>query len=68
MAAESLAAQRFHKNSPTPAITYAKPATKLNQRNEGNDVASGGSFFWPTKQSLSADDDGDDAERGRDQS
>ena|SRR6185437_1325509 len=35
MTADSLAAQRFHMNSPTPAITYAKPATKLNQRTKG---------------------------------
>jgi hypothetical protein len=35
MTADSGAAQRFHKNNPKPAITYAKPATKLNQRTKG---------------------------------
>src|ERR1019366_2261762 len=35
VAADSWAAQRFHKNNPKPAITYAKPATKLNQRTKG---------------------------------
>src|SRR5664280_1068596 len=35
MAADSWAAQRFHQNNPKPAITYAKPATKLNQRTKG---------------------------------
>src|SRR5450759_2847550 len=35
IAADNWAAQRFHQNNPTPAITYAKPATKLNQRTKG---------------------------------
>ena len=35
IAADSWAAQRLHKSNPKPAITYAKPATKLNQRTKG---------------------------------
>src|ERR1035441_10313364 len=35
IAADNWAAQRFHQNNPKPAITYAKPATKLNQRTKG---------------------------------
>ena len=35
IAADRLAAQRRHKNRPTPAATYANPAMKLNQRTNG---------------------------------
>jgi hypothetical protein len=35
MPADSCAAQRFHSNSPRPAVRYANAAMKLNQRTNG---------------------------------
>src|SRR5674476_615557 len=56
------------QEQPDTSCNVGKASNKVKPKNEGNNVASGSSFFCPAKQSLSAHNDGDDAEYGRDQS
>jgi hypothetical protein len=43
-----------------------KAGNEIEPKNEGNNIAGGGSLFRTAKQGLPADDNGDDAEYDRD--
>ena len=67
--ADSCAARRLHKSNPKPAITYARPATKLNQRTKGTMLPAAALSSAPSNRVFPPDNNGDDAEcdldRGR---
>jgi len=52
--------------TPKTRDNVCKASDEVEPKNEGHDVAGGGSFFCAAKQGLSADANGDDAEYDRD--